>query len=71
MAGRRKDYLTTLVKAIDEARKIADELPGEDGWGGGFNLYERGHDLFGYCNTSDLLSDLAATIEEFAKEEAA
>lgn len=62
----RTAYLTALRDAIDKARAIADELPDMDsGWGGGFSLFEaiEAGAPFGYCNTSDLLSDLASEID--------
>ena len=69
--NRRKEYLVALAAAIDAARVLADtlDLTG-DGWGDGFALETEladGTHLFSYGNTSDLLSDLAATVKEGAE----
>lgn len=64
MSNPRKEYLQKLAAAIDTARAIADEFPQKDGSGGGFSLDR--HRIFGYGNTSDLLSDLARHIQDEA-----
>jgi len=65
----RREYLLALADLIGKARELADTFPNDEGWGGGFDLETTlpdGTHLFGYGNTSDLLSDLEDAVREGA-----
>jgi len=61
MTTKHREYLRSLAQLLDKARELADAPPRDDGWGGGLHLPDG---TFGYSNLSDLLSDLAATVQE-------
>jgi hypothetical protein len=66
----RAAYLADLADLIDKARELADRLDLDGtGYGDGYALeatFADGTSVFGYGNTSDLLSDLGAEIREAA-----